>query len=475
MSFGILSTGFKIKRLSDIIEEIEAAQKAAFGAVDTNADSVFGQLNGVFANQLNEVWEQLQKSYNAASPNLADGLTLDYNVALNRITRLEALHTQVEVGLKGTTGTIVTEGTQISSITDGALFQLKQDTEITALSQIKIAVVVVNVLNSTLYTVTINSTPYTYTSDSSATIDEIANGIVADITGDAGAVVIAENLGNGVIMITTKSLSFDTIYDSNFEHYTISNFESVETGEILSISDTLTVIETPLIGLDNVNNFEDGIKGRESETDAELRIRRLLSLQISGAATLPAMTARMLNDVDNVTIVKGFENRTDSIDVDGRPPHSFELVIVGGDEDEIAAEIWAIKPAGIQTFGNDFRDITDANGDTQRIYFSRPVNQYAWIIVNITLNSEETFPTDGVDQIEEKILEYGDSLDIGEDIIPGRFYGHIYEVPGVDTIAITIAITPTEMGTPSYGSTKITIDSDEVSVWALTRINVNVI
>jgi len=475
MSFGILSTGFSIKRLSDILDEIEEAQKAAFGVVDTSSESVLGQLNGVFANQAAEVWEQLQKSYDAASPNLADGLTLDYNVALNRITRLASLATEVEVGLKGTNGTIVTQGTQVSSNTDGSIFQLKQDTTITPLTQVKIVVAVKNVVNSTLYTITINTTNYTYTSDSSATADEIATGLVADITADSGAAVTAQNIGNGVIMITTKSLSFDTAYDSNLEHYTISDFESVELGEILAVSDTLTVIETPLVGLDVVNNFEDGIKGREPETDTELRIRRLQSLQITGAGTLPAMVARILNDVDNVTVVKGFENRTDVVDGDGRPAHSLEIVIVGGDEIEIAQKIWDTKPAGIQTYGNDFRDITDDNGDTQRMYFSRPVNQYAWLIANITLYSEETFPSDGVDQIKEKILEYGDSLDIGEDIIPGRFYVPIYEVPGVDTIVITIAITATEMGTPSYGSTKISIDSDEISVWALTRITVNVI
>lgn len=475
MSFGVLSSGFAIKRLSDILAEIEEDQKAAFGVVDISAESVFGQLNGTFANQLTEVWEQVQNAYNASSPNLADRLTLDYNVALNRITRLPSLPTLVEVGLKGTNGTNVLKGTQVSSTADGKVFELTVDTEITPLSQIKIAVVVVNVLDSTLYTITINATPYTYTSDGSATTDEIADGLVADITADSGAIVTAENLGDGVVMITAKSVSFDTAYDANLTHYTISNFQSIELGAILAVADTLTAIETPVSGLDVVNNFEDGDQGRTPETDTELRARRLESLQIVGAGTLPAMVARMLNDVDNVTIAKGFENRTDVVDGDGRPPHSVEMVVVGGDETEIAQKIWNTKPAGIQTFGNDFRDITDSNGDTQRMYFSRPVNQYAWITADLTLYSEETFPVDGIDQVKAKILGYGQTLEIGEDIIPGRFYGTIYEIPGIDTIAVTIAITATEGGTPSYQGTKIAIDSNELSVWALSRITVNLV
>lgn len=475
MSFGITPEGFNLKRLSDILSDIEEKERSFFGTIDVSGDSVFGQLNGTFANQCSDLWEQTQKAYNASSPALASDITLDYNVLLNGIERLQSLPTLVEVGLHGTNGTIVTAGTQISSTVDGEVYQLRGDTTITLTSQSKVFVKVDTVVDSTVYTITINGTDvYQYTSSSSATADEIAQGLRDDIAGDSGAVVTATKYINGVIEIVGNSAPFDIAYDSNLIHYSIGEFESVNNGEILAIANTLTVIETPLTGLDDVNNFDDGTKGRGIETDPELRLRREESLQIIGAATLPAMIARMLNEVDEVVTVAGYTNR-ENITVAGRPPHSVEMVVQGGDDQDILDKLWEIIGGGIDTYGNTSGTIVDSNGDVQTLYFSRPVPKYAWMIATLTLYSEETFPTDGATQVKNQILEYGESLGIGKDIIPDRFKGPIYEVPGILGITLQVAITTLPTDTPSYVSTPISIDADELSIWELSRIVVNVV
>ena len=114
MSFGITLDGFTIKRLSDILEEIEEDQIAAFGTLDHSASSVLSQLNGTFSKQCSDIWEVLQGSYLSSSPSNAEGLSLDYVVAQNNIERLPAISTLVEVALRGSNGTLVPEGTQIS-------------------------------------------------------------------------------------------------------------------------------------------------------------------------------------------------------------------------------------------------------------------------------------------------------------------------------------------------------------------------
>src|SRR5260221_13941560 len=56
----------------------------------------------------------------------------------------------------------------------------------------------------------------------------------------------------------------------------------------------------------------------------------------------------------------------------GRPPKSFEAVVQGGSDDDIANQIWLTKPAGIETFGNvnngNGVPITDSQGGKQIIF-----------------------------------------------------------------------------------------------------------
>jgi len=348
MTFGVTNSGFIIKRLSDILAEMNAKEQSDWGPVDAAAEAALGQLNGTFANQASELWEQAQNAYNSGSPNLAYGLSLDFNVALNAIARLASLPTVAEVGLNGTDLTEVIQGTQISSTTDGEIFSLQNDTIITNLNQSKVYVEIISIAGSALYTITINGTDiYTYTSSGSPTFDEIAEGLALDITNDASAVVTATALINGIISIVSKSGLFDVTYDSKLDHYTIGTFHSNNKGAILAIADTLTVIETPVSGLNAVNNFIDGIKGRGIELDPELRTRRRNSLQIVGAATLPAIEARMLAEVDDVVSVFAVDNREDVDDIDGRPPHCVEVTVYGGVDQEILDKLWQIKAGGI--------------------------------------------------------------------------------------------------------------------------------
>ena len=180
-------------------------------------------------------------------------------------------------------------------------------------------------------------------------------------------------------------------------YFTPSSFECSVVGAKIVVYGSLTVIETPWSGLEEVFNFDDGILGRGHEKDAEARIRREQSLQAAGAGTLPAIVARIGDDIDGVSIVKGFENRED-IEVDGRPPHSFEVVIVGGVDQEIADILWQIKPAGIQTVGNAPNNtglgisVLDSNGDLQIMHFSRPVNKYITMVLSLFEYDEEIFP-----------------------------------------------------------------------------------
>lgn len=145
------------------------------------------------------------------------------------------------------------------------------------------------------------------------------------------------------------------------------------------------------------------------------------------------------------------------------PPHSFEAVVDGGTDQDVADKIWEVKAAGIGTHGNTSKAVDDSEGDEHTVKFSRPIQQYAWMDIELTLNDEEDFPADGLAQVQENCQIKGLTLGIGDDFIIQKFTGPIFEVPGIAEAVITIGVTDTPgEGAPGFVATNIPIASNQV-------------
>ena len=162
----------------------------------------------------------------------------------------------------------------------------------------------------------------------------------------------------------------------------------------------------------------------------------------------------------------------------GRPPKSFEAVVEGGTDEAVANQIWLSKPAGIETFGNvnggEGIQITDSQGNTQVIFFSRPTPIYIWVQVALTLYPEETFPANGIQDVAIAILNYGNTLGVGVSVLLQRVLAQIFTVPGIASGSMTIASTPSLTDSPSFSSADITLQDSQISLWDLSRISVMV-
>lgn len=156
----------------------------------------------------------------------------------------------------------------------------------------------------------------------------------------------------------------------------------------------------------------------------------------------------------------------------GRPPKSFEAVVQGGTDAAVALKIWQLKPAGIMTFGNTHVNITDSQGNTQGINFTRAIPVYIWATVALTVDGN--FPVNGQSQVANAILTYGNTLGIGVDVYIQRVQAAVFAVPGVISATVQLARTLNLSDTPVYGSTDIAIAETEISTWALGRINVSI-
>lgn len=88
MSYGVVSTGFSRKPLAVILAEIEARLITEFGAeVIQTSQSPLGQINGLMADVIAELWEQAEDVYQSYDPEQAEGARLDILGNLRMIGR----------------------------------------------------------------------------------------------------------------------------------------------------------------------------------------------------------------------------------------------------------------------------------------------------------------------------------------------------------------------------------------------------
>lgn len=253
--------------------------------------------------------------------------------------------------------------------------------------------------------------------------------------------------------------------------YVDLDFQAENTGAVQAPAGSLTVIETPQTGVDSVTNTLDAVLGRDTETDAELKQRRAELLQRSGTATVEGIRRHVL-DVLNVLQCTVIENSSGIVDPDGRPPKSFESVVSGGDDTEIAQAIFDAKAAGIETHGAITKVIVDSQGISHDVKFSRPADKEIWLIVNITPNTDpnegDLYPTSGDQDVEDALLVYGEAFTMGQDVINSQLYSPINTVPGVVGIEVLAGFSD-----PPAASTNLAIGAHELAVFDSTRIVVN--
>jgi uncharacterized phage protein gp47/JayE len=238
-------------------------------------------------------------------------------------------------------------------------------------------------------------------------------------------------------------------------------FDAQETGPVRANANTLTVIASPVAGFSAPNNPEDADLGSPAETDASLRQRWEQQLARRGSGTVDAILADLLQ-VPGVTSARVYENDTPAT-VDGIPGHAFEVVILGGDDPDIAASIFASKPAGIQAFGSTVETVTDTQGVDHSIGFSRPVDVDVTVTVTIKYLSGQYIGTDALKLI---IVDWADTnLAPGMDALNSKLVQIIMEQPGIIDAIVTFTI-------PAPVSGNVVVSPRQIARFDTSRINV---
>ena len=180
-----------------------------------------------------------------------------------------------------------------------------------------------------------------------------------------------------------------------------------------------------------------GIAREPGETDAEVRQRMNLATAARGAFSLDAMEAelRKISGVSQLLIRVNDEDTT----VDSIPSHTIAAYVNGGNAGLVAGAIWRKKPPGIGTYGTVSRTVTDEQGNSHTVKFSRPT--LLSISFRIELRSYDGFNEAEVTAAMcSALMTYiNQTMDIGEALNIPQLYGLLYQAAG--SYASTFAIT----------------------------------
>lgn len=473
MSYGIQPSGFIKKPASVIRAELTALYRSIYGDDIQTSDGPIAQEIGVFTEREALLWELAEAVYLARTRDGAFGKPLDDVNSLIGVGRLPATRSTVTFTLatEGAVNTVIPAGSQIRQASTDTLW------ETTAAATIPGASTVVNATLTTIAHQTGNTIRYTFNSvDLSAVVTGDMLWVEdANIASNNGLFAITTvNNGSNWVDVTNPNrsdsagnesgLSIDAVITDGY--VTVAG-RAVNTGPSAAAFGAIRQINTPVSGWDYASNLETAQTGRAEETDTDYRRRAAASTVSTDGGTLAAVRNRLLSEVTGVTAVFARENRTDTTDGNGLPPHSVQFTVIGGADADIAALIYDAKSIGANTFGGTSAVVVNDYGDNETIYFSRITEVPIYFDVTLTTTSE--YPTDGDDQVKAALVAYGAVLEPGDDVINAAAIGYIMvNVPGIT--AITVLQSTSD---PPGSSANIAISATQIAEITTGNIVVN--
>lgn len=182
---------------------------------------------------------------------------------------------------------------------------------------------------------------------------------------------------------------------------------------------TITQIVTPTLGWQSVSNPTIASAGAPVETDAGLRLRQQQSVAQPSSTVLFGILGAV-KAVTGVTEAVIYENDTDSTDVNGLPPHSIAVVVLGGDSTAIATAIMLRKTPGAYTHGSITVPVEDDVGIIHDIRFFVPTTVQIRVAIQIRALTGYSGTT-GI-EIKQAVADYINALLIGQDVVISRLY-----------------------------------------------------
>lgn len=271
------------------------------------------------------------------------------------------------------------------------------------------------------------------------------------VQGTAGYMIPA-----GFLVGTDADLTFYTTAEATIgkDGTCTVTVECTEAGTVGNISAAaINAVVNPDASVSAVSGVVCLSAGKDGESDAALRERLKTALAGSGGSNENAIRAALLR-VPTVQYAAVIVNDSGEADSEGRPAHSFECYVLGGDDyhQQIAEAIFSVRPVGIQTVGDHAVTVIDACGNARTVRFSETPSTA--VRVRTTIKTGNSFPSDGAALIQAGITGYINSLGVGSSLVLSTLYRYIYDVAGVQEV---VSLELSTNGGSSYTTGNVTV------------------
>lgn len=469
IKYGLSPEGFKRKRLPEIIDSLVQRTNDRLGiSVQSGANSIFGQLYGIIGYELADIWEQTENVYYAMYPNTAAGTSLTNSASLTAIQPITAEASVILCNCKGLPNTVILANSQIQQKDTNIVYTSGEENVYISPEKALEAELTINTVNiGTTYTIQIDNYKYNYTAVTGDNVTTVFNNLSGQIQGFnksiKDGVLIIKSIDETTFSIQTSKISIKAII-------TPIEFTCLTAGKMEIPINTVTNIVTPINGWEGVTNTKTLSIGRNDETDTELRQRWSLSVYQKASNMLEAIQANVFRRVTGVVACIAYENNTDIVDIYGRLPHSIEVIVDGGDEQDIAEMIFRYTCGGIDFNGTISKEVTDVANVKHIVKFNRPTEVKIWLKLSITKNVEESWDSNGIARLKQLIVDFGNEHTIGQDVILQKFIALIYDnITGVGFVEIKAAKGNT---VGIYSNKNIVINATEKPIFDLDRIEI---
>lgn len=272
-------------------------------------------------------------------------------------------------------------------------------------------------------------------------LDQYAVGTV-QLTGTPGRIV-EEGFRLGTEMqiyfVTTSRVTLDT---NGTAEVAIEAVNPGQSGNV--VASTITVIVNPNPDVTGVVNLNPTTGGREKMSDVEFRDLFTQSVAGGGAASIDALIGALLRVrfVRAATVIQNFNHQPDA---SGRPPHTYQCYVLGGNDDEVAQAIFNTGAGGIESYGNIVKRVKDIGGYDHEVKFSRAEEVALHVSVHLIRNDQ--YPADGDAQIRSAIVRYiggedGGSyyngLSMGAPAVYKKLVSAVNQIEGIEDFTLSI-------------------------------------
>jgi hypothetical protein len=359
VAYGVTPAGFVLKPVQQILVEYTADLLSLIDPkTDVSPDQPLGQLLGIGAKKLGEVWQIGQVAYNATNRGDAEGDLLD--------------------NIGGLSGTIrASQGP--STVPCAASFSVA----------------------GTYVAGALVAYPPASPTAQFANVYPIA---VPTIGGDNATGI---GVGNPWPSTDPTKPSYGTtfLFASLVDGPAYGN--ALDAAEVAALGVPQLTSMIPVGGWVSIVDAGGVSLGTLEELDPPYRVRQYQDLSAPGSDTLDATAAAILIALQNAPVppaagssVQMYENTTLATDGNGLPGKSYMAVVYDGanvliqasDNALIGQAIWNNKPGGIQSYGTQAVTVADSQGVPRTVYFTRPTAVPIFLSFTVAVAASMTGP-----------------------------------------------------------------------------------